>query len=127
MVRCGERVAVHVCFFKPAGASAGWAKTVLWSAAAAAIAGVSLVEDADGAEARRFGSETSGQSLLFSANGLLMFSVGVTAARGHVGDNDGRGSVVALAYARSAEHAAAPLFGCSLVGRSDAIFKSVIP
>lgn len=126
MVRCGGMIDARVGFFKPAGASLGWAKTDLWKAAEA-IAGVSVFEDIDGAEARRFGSETSGQALLFSVDGLLMFSGGITAARGHVGENDGRSAVVSLAHARAAEYGATPVFGCSLVGHREAASSSSIP
>ena len=52
-----------------------------------------MLRDDDGAEARRFGAETSGQTLLYDARGALAFSGGITGARGHAGDNAGRASL----------------------------------
>lgn len=126
MGQCSDRIAARVFFFKPGGVSSDWAKTDLWQAAEA-ISGVSVVADVDGIEARRFGSVTSGQALLFSADGRLIFSGGITAARGHVGDNDGRSAVVSLAQSGSAERAATPVFGCSLTGPSEALSNPSVP
>ncbi len=42
------------------------------------------------------GSSTSGQVLLYDPSGRLAFSGGITAARGHVGDNAGSDAIVGL-------------------------------
>ena len=44
----------------------------------------------------RFGSATSGQTLLYDGDGALRFSGGITGSRSHAGDNAGRRSLVAL-------------------------------
>ena len=41
-------------------------------------------------------SKTSGQVVVYDAKGALLFSGGITAARGHMGDNAGRDRITAL-------------------------------
>ena len=108
-----ERVAVHVLFTKPSAAGDGWERTDLWDGAAA-MPGVTVVRDDDGIEARRFGVATSGQALLYEADGRLRFAGGITSARGHEGDNIGRSAILALLVGDGAERAESPVFGCSL-------------
>ena len=103
----------YVLFLKPVGVSSKWEQTDLWKTAAA-IPGVTLVRDDDGREARRFGSETSGQTLLYDGNGTLRFSGGITGARAHAGDNAGRRSLVALLSGEQPDRAATNVFGCPL-------------
>lgn len=45
--------------------------------------------DIDGIESARFGAATSGAVRLYGRHGLLLFAGGVTASRGHEGDNHG--------------------------------------
>ena len=48
-----------------------------------------LIMDNEGVEAKRFGATTSGECLLFDAEGSLLFAGGITAGRGHLGNNEG--------------------------------------
>ena len=66
---------------------------------AAAIPGVVLRVDQGGALARRFQAACSGQTLLYDPTGRLVFSGGITFARGHEGDNDGEAAVLRLVVA----------------------------
>ncbi|RYG58821.1 hypothetical protein EON80_26495 [bacterium] len=117
MARCQGKVSAKVLFLKPKGVTDNWEKTDLWRSAAA-IPGVIPVTDAQGLEARRFGAKTSGQTFLFDKNGRLLFSGGITASRGHSGDNTGIDSIEALlTTGKSAQHST-PVFGCSLVDPS---------
>ena len=113
MARLEGRLAVHVLFVTPPGAPEGWEQTDLWRSAAA-IPGVAVMRDEDGAEARRFHSPTSGQVILYDAAGRLRFNGGITPARGHAGDNLGSSAIVALLEHESPAATAAPVFGCSL-------------
>src|SRR5690606_15268575 len=81
-----------VVFLKPAGSDGHWDQTDLWTTAAA-IPGVHVVSDAGGVEARRFHARTSGETLLYSSQGQLLFNGGITLARGHAGGNPGRSAV----------------------------------
>jgi hypothetical protein len=57
--------------------------------------------------------------LLFDAGGKLAFEGGITAARGHEGDNTGREAIAAHISGRPAPNSQ-PTFGCALGGASDA-------
>ena len=113
-------------FLKPEGFSNGWEQTDSWRIAAA-LPGVTAVRDDSGREARRFGAATSGQTLLYDAGGALLFSGGITAARGHAGDNAGRSELVSLLNRGRSDrtrtlnlgqsvHDATSVFGCPLFG-----------
>jgi hypothetical protein len=104
-------------FIKPDGFGGAWEKTDLWSSATN-IPGVSVTTDEKGVEAQRFGSKTSGQVALYSAEGQLLFSGGITASRGHSGDNDGRTAILSFLATGKAAKAETPVFGCPLVKES---------
>ncbi len=70
--------------------------------------------DKNGTEARCFGAETSGQTLLYDANGVLRFSGGITAGRGHAGDNPGRSALEDLMLGAEPNSGNTPVFGCAL-------------
>lgn len=75
--------------------------------------------DPEGVEARRFHVRTSGHVVLFSRDGRLQFSGGITESRGHAGDNAGRRAVLASLRGEEVEQKTAPVFGCSLFGDED--------
>jgi hypothetical protein len=91
----------------------GWEKTGLWRSASA-LPDVTVVRDDDGVEARRFGVETSGQTLLYDGRGTLIFSGGITGSRGHEGANAGEASLVALLTRGEADRSGTSVFGCPL-------------
>jgi hypothetical protein len=115
LARCHEGVAVQVWFFKPAGFPTDWTRSGLWRSAAA-IPGVAVQEDPDGAQARLFGAETSGFVLLYDPHGKLRFKGGITGSRGHAGDNIGEDAVVSLLDGEEAKVSQTPVYGCSLLG-----------
>jgi hypothetical protein len=117
LARCGQKVSVHVLFFKPADAPAGWDQTDLRQSAAA-IPGVEVLDDPDGALARRFGAETSGSVVLYDPQGKLLFTGGITGSRGHEGDNAGQSAIVALLEGRDANVHQTHVYGCSLLDTS---------
>jgi hypothetical protein len=126
LARAQNKPKTYVLFLKPDGFANGWEQTESWRIAAA-IPDVTAVRDDSGREADRFGAVTSGQTLLFDADGTLLFSGGITAARGHAGDNAGRSEIVSLL---NHEHSPRPqrlnpsqplrdatrVFGCPLFG-----------
>ena len=113
LARARTRPSTYVLFLKPQGFTNDWVQSDLWKTAAA-IPGVTLVRDDDGREARRFGSATSGQTLLYDGDGVLRFSGGITGSRSHVGDNAGRRSLVALLNGGEPDRQATDVFGCPL-------------
>jgi hypothetical protein len=111
--RSGGRVAAWVLFLNPGGATADWTQSATWDAARR-IRGVHVIADRDGVEAERFGAATSGQVVLYDAQGTLQFSGGITGARGHVGANAGERRVIELVNTGTAEAHDHAVFGCSL-------------
>lgn len=114
VAQTGGIVKPRVVFFKPRAAEENWEQTDLWRSAAA-IPGCLVSSDLDGEEARRFHATTSGHALLYDAAGKLLFSGGITAARGHEGDNAGQNAIVSLLTEGTAERRESPVFGCPIV------------
>jgi hypothetical protein len=113
MARENGRLAAHVLFIRPDGLPPDWVEGDLWEAAAA-IPGVTVLRDDGGRESRRFGALTSGQVVLYDAHARRRFQGGITAARGHEGDNYGSAAVRDLVERGRSERSETPVFGCSL-------------
>lgn len=113
MTHAGARVRAYVVEMRPVGMPTDWDDTGL-RRTAASIPGVTVVVDDDGREVERFGAETSGQTLLYSAEGHLLFSGGTTAARGHEGDSAGVAAMLAFIGGDAGAPTSAPVFGCEL-------------
>jgi len=114
MAHCQGRVSAHVLFLNPKEEAADWVHSDTWREAAA-IPGVAVYADKDGQDAQRFQVETSGDTVLYDANGHLIFHGGITMARGHSGDNPGRSELQALLLGEgSLQPANTPVFGCAL-------------
>jgi hypothetical protein len=113
MAHSQGQVTAYVLFLKPEGFSEQWEQTDLWQSAAS-IPGVNVLIDDDGMEARRFQATTSGQANLYDAGGRLLFSGGITSARGHSGDNAGRSAIESLLNAGAADRSETFVFGCPL-------------
>lgn len=123
MAHSRGRITAYVLFLKPAGFSVDWEKTDLWQSAAN-IPGVKAIIDDDGIEARRFNAATSGQTVLYDAEGRLLFSGGITGSRGHSGDNAGRSAIVSLVNTGAAEQSETFVFGCPLFDTNSECRKS---
>jgi hypothetical protein len=113
LVRCKDPAVVHVLFVRPKGVPDDWTETSLRKSAEA-IPGAHVQIDPSGVEAARFGAESSGYVVLYSPDGRLLFSGGITGSRGHAGDNAGENVVVALLNGQKATLHKTPVFGCSL-------------
>ena len=113
MAQAEGRVTAYVLFVKPSDFPDGWEQTDLF-AGASSIPGVTAVRDDEGVEAGRFRAATSGQTMLYDAGGKLLFSGGITRARGHEGDNAGRAAIVSLLNTDEAGPEGTPVFGCPL-------------
>ncbi len=109
-----NRVCVTVVFTVPDGVPADWEQGGLWNLATN-IPGLRVIKDQGGWEARQFDVEGSGHVLLYAPSGKLLFSGGITASRGHEGDNAGRSAIVSLIRSGHAPVSHTPVFGCSLL------------
>jgi hypothetical protein len=113
LVGAVPQLSVRVVFVCPAGAPAGWERGAAWESAAR-VSGAEVGSDSTGAEAQRFGAETSGQAVLVDPSGRVRFRGGLTRARGRTGESAGRRAV--LAWVSAGEGApTAPVYGCPLL------------
>jgi hypothetical protein len=113
MARLHNQVTAVAVFVRPHGTPEGWDDTDL-RRSAAAIPGVTVMTDLDEEEADIFRAQVSGQTMLYSAAGKLLFSGGITASRGHAGDNIGRSSLISFVTSGTAERNRTPVYGCAL-------------
>jgi hypothetical protein len=87
MAHSDGMIAAFVVFVQPPGFDENWTKSDIWSSAGAIPVVIRIVDR--GTEAKLFGAATSGQTMVYDPRGRLRFSGGITAARGHYGDNVG--------------------------------------
>lgn len=113
MSGCQGRVNARVVFLKPAKQTTNWLQSDL-GRQVVAIPGIDSATDVGGREARLFGAETSGEVVLYGADGRLRFQGGMTLYRGHLGDNPGLAAVRALIWHEPSQVTQTPVFGCPL-------------
>jgi hypothetical protein len=118
LTRSGDSVRCVVAFIKPPGGSENWAKSELWERASG-IPQLTTLVDEDGILAKQFAAETSGQALLYSAHGKLLFAGGITSSRGQTGDNAGRQQLLSLIQNSSSRSSPTSVFGCPLFTPGD--------
>jgi len=111
--RCDHKVGVKVYMFDPNPKPGNWQDLGLGESAAT-LANVQVLKDENGRIAQNYGVRTSGQVMLYSPKGGLVFSGGLTSARGHEGDTAGQDAIVDYVINRKLpEVRTAPVFGCS--------------
>jgi len=110
-----DRFEAAVLFYQPLNGSEEWSKTRIIESAHS-ISGVRVLLDQEGKVARRFGARTSGHTMVYSTNGKLLFSGGITGSRGHLGENGGCDAVFRIVTDDSRHPArnSAQVFGCEL-------------
>jgi hypothetical protein len=113
MTRLQGRVVAHVLLSTPEGLDEAWAEGPLWQLARI-IPDTEVRVDLDGVQADMFGAKTSGQTYLFSTEGELLFSGGITPSRGHQGNSVGRERIIALVTEGTAERHVSDVFGCPI-------------
>lgn len=116
--RVESEVDIRIAMFVPHGEPDAWAQGAVWRAART-VASATIEIDRGGRLARLFGASTSGHAALYDRGGRLVFSGGLTAARGHEGMSLGRSSVELWTLGGEGA-ASAPVFGCTLLGADDA-------
>ncbi len=113
MTAAGAAVHADLFFYRPRTQTDSWCRTALWREAAE-LPHTTLLQDTDGIEATRFGAHTSGQTLLYSDKGALVFSGGITPGRAHEGDNVGEETIIAYLRSRRVRAASTPVYGCAI-------------
>ncbi len=123
MARGRGQITARVLFARPQGSPESWEHTALWRSAAA-IPGVTVQADQGQVEAALFGTSASGHALLYDPPGGLLFSGGITPARGHAGENAGRRAILALLGGGGSVRSQTPVFGCDLHNPTAAVFRA---
>jgi hypothetical protein len=108
-----DSVNSFVVFSKPGSDASEAQATALWKQASS-IPGVTVLWDSHAVETERFGARVSGQTLMYDRDGKLVFSGGLTNARGHKGDSIGVDALIRLVKGDSTAPRVFPVFGCSL-------------
>ena len=113
MTDAGGKLQAVVVFIKPTGEGEEWTETDL-RANAEAIPNVQVLIDEGELETKIFNAETSGLTLLYDRDGNLRFNGGITASRGHEGNNAGRQSIFEILTKETDKTAETSVFGCPL-------------
>jgi hypothetical protein len=111
--RLPGKLDMAVIFRKPGAGAEEVRASSLWKRAAA-VPGVRVSHDGSGDETRRFGALVSGQTALYDGEGRLVFSGGLTRARGHEGASPGEDLVISAVTGAGTQSGHAPVFGCAL-------------
>ncbi|MEZ6244014.1 MAG: hypothetical protein R3B57_13340 [Phycisphaerales bacterium] len=99
---------------RPSGEGDAWASGGLWERGVR-IPGATRVIDAGGRLASSFGATTSGHTILYDAEGRLVFHGGITDSRGHEGASYGRAALRDAIDGLPISTPTLPVFGCPLV------------
>jgi len=78
------------------------------------IQGVKVILDSSSINAKKFGALTSGHVYLYSEDGKRLYDGGITAGRGHDGDNPGMKAILHLAKHPECNSVSMSVFGCHL-------------
>lgn len=114
LARDRDKIAAFVVFLHTKKFADVWSQSNLRKKAAA-IPGVTTLDDPDGRFAETFGARTSGHVVLYSASGNLLFSGGITESRGHIGRNSAEKALISRVEREQSSRVETPVYGCSLV------------
>jgi hypothetical protein len=115
---CGDRLCCRVFFYSDPPLGSEFDHGEAWDDASR-IPGVLVGSDPLASLALRFGVTTSGTVLVYDGAGALRFAGGITAGRGHQGDNAGVARIARLARGERIEADRTPVFGCPIVEADD--------
>lgn len=113
LARTSAPCRITVVFFSPTSQTPEWNHTPLRQRAES-LSGISVADDIDGHEAKLFGAVSSGHVVVYGPDGALRFHGGITASRGHEGDNFGEDCVVAALGGHEQPGTRAPTYGCEI-------------
>lgn len=116
--RSRNQLEVLILAFIPAGEEPAWAHTDLWERASK-LPGTTLRLDTDSRIAMDLGCATSGSVVVYDTKGNAQFWGGITASRGHEGNNLGRASIQAIVEGNRPATRTTPVYGCSLRSTND--------
>jgi hypothetical protein len=117
MTRVGPSACVSVLFYEPANAPREWLEDSLWEEAKG-VPGIHVIADPDGKWAAELGATVSGHTFLFDSRGQLLFEGGITAGRGHEGENAGSEAIAAFLAGKHPMVTSSPTYGCGVFDRA---------
>ncbi|WP_197526238.1 hypothetical protein [Botrimarina colliarenosi] len=117
LTRYDDRLTCELYVYRPSDKSADWSDSAIVRTARR-TPGVTIIDDLDGAGARRYGIATSGGVVLYDSNGVPHYHGGVTGSRGHEGANAGSHAVVSVLDGADESPSSRPTYGCSLFSTS---------
>jgi hypothetical protein len=103
---------VTVLLFKPANQPESWSESPLVKDCRQM--NCRILSDPDGRLAASLGSLTSGTVALYDRSGQLRYQGGITASRGHEGDNGGETAVIEILRGKRDSYRSLPAFGCPI-------------
>lgn len=107
------QVNIKIYFIQPASKDRGWLESSSW-ALAKTIPDAQVLADPRGTMAKMFSARVSGETLLYSKEGELLFEGGITPSRGHVGENHGTRSIIEAVQTGLASIKRTQIYGCNL-------------
>ena len=113
MTDVNGKLQAYVIFGKPKDENEEWTETDLRSSAEA-IPNVQVLIDEDERETKIFNAQTSGLILLYDRAENLRFDGGITASRGHEGDNAGSRAIFEIVTEDATKTTETAVFGCPL-------------
>lgn len=105
---------VYISCLSPDGDGNDWTTTSLVQRAKS-LSGVTVLHDSTGEVSAAFGPQTSGETFVYDKHRRMIFHGGITASRGHEGDNAGRSAIASLLNGVADTVSQTPVFGCPLV------------
>ena len=111
-------IVLQPVFYLPSTKTTEWTQDEYWDRLIALGAHQPAI-DIDGHLAHKFHATTSGHALLFSTDGLVQFSGGITSGRVHEGDSLGLTMLTRVLDGIPVSEASFPVYGCSIVKKSE--------
>ena len=115
---------IQALVFLPADKPEDWAESSLVRELRA-IPGTRVSLDPGGAQTRLFGVRTSGHVLMYAGDGRLIFSGGITPARGHEGSSAGMEGLITRLRGQEAGVDRSVVYGCPIIGPERCEFGDV--
>ena len=111
--RFPKKLQANILFVTSKNAGLDWVRSKNWQTAEM-IPGAQVIQDINGRISRSFNLQTSGATLLYNQQGNLVFSGGITSARGHEGDNAGSQAISEIVSGNTSPINRTGIFGCHL-------------
>lgn len=107
------KMGVSILVYMPRGEQREWQNGDLLNESKS-IPAVSILSDQNGKIAESLGMTTSGAVCLYDKKGNLRYSGGITASRGHEGDNHGKSIILSQVFGKTTGIVKGIVYGCPI-------------